>query len=457
MPPKRADDRTVQATTDARLSRTHLKKFNRSEPLLSSVSQDATSSSPATRESSLERKRKHSDSHLHDKEIAEGAMTPSDDGGERQNTPSDGKLEKKKMKRFRLTHNQTRFLMSEFTRQAHPDAAHRERLSKEIPGLTPRQVQVWFQNRRAKLKRLTSNDRERMLKSRALPDDFDTTQVLRTPFDHKSTSETPGLLTNSNRPNDDEYAMSPMSAPSAGGGYFPPTPAAERPQDAYPMAPNRPAIPTSLADLHRAGRGAYPFPRSSSFSDAYSGFPHSYSRFSSPSTESLGHGLPYGRRPMDYGIPRPANAIVPGYDPNRPIEGSVSPTDQQEASIPYSIDQHGQQVPNYHSSMAMPPPKGYGGMDVNASLQPPRQIPALHSVPVSDSPDYRPYSYDPQSYPMNNNIPYTQANTAGMTTYPSDMGHMPPTTAAGRMNPPQMMDPMRARFGSHSLDYASYL
>lgn len=101
MPPKRADDRTVQATTDARLSRTHLKKFNRSEPLLSSVSQDATSSSPATRESSLERKRKHSDSHLHDKEIAEGAMTPSDDGGERQNTPSDGKLEKKKMKRFR--------------------------------------------------------------------------------------------------------------------------------------------------------------------------------------------------------------------------------------------------------------------------------------------------------------------------------------------------------------------
>lgn len=206
-----------------------------------------------------------------------------------------------------------------------------------------------------------------MLKSRALPDDFDTTQVLRTPFDHKSTSETPvaspraqfrvlkkkpmltifqGLLTNPNRPNDEEYAMSPMSAPSAGGGYFPPTPAAERPQDTYPMAPNRPAIPTSLSDIHRAGRGAYPFPRSSSFSDAYPGFPHSYSRFSSPSTESLGHGLPYGRRPMDYGIPRPANAMVPGYDPNRPIEGSVSPTEQQEAPIPYGIDQHGTFVEN---------------------------------------------------------------------------------------------------------------
>lgn len=72
--------------------------------------------------------------------------------------------EKRKMKRFRsaqtslhgekvtdnscrLTHAQTRYLMSEFSRQAHPDAAQRERLSRDIPGLNPRQVQVWFQNR----------------------------------------------------------------------------------------------------------------------------------------------------------------------------------------------------------------------------------------------------------------------------------------------------------------------
>lgn len=47
----------------------------------------------------------------------------------------------------RLTHQQTRFLMSEFAKQPHPDAGHRERLSREIPGLSPRQVQVWFQNR----------------------------------------------------------------------------------------------------------------------------------------------------------------------------------------------------------------------------------------------------------------------------------------------------------------------
>ncbi|KAI9847037.1 MAG: hypothetical protein M1838_001077 [Thelocarpon superellum] len=94
-----------------------------------------------------------------------------------------------KMKRFRLTHNQTRFLMSEFARQAHPDAAHRERLSREIPGLSPRQVQVWFQNRRAKLKRMTSDDRERMMRSRALPEHFDTTQALRSPLGEGSRSQ----------------------------------------------------------------------------------------------------------------------------------------------------------------------------------------------------------------------------------------------------------------------------
>ncbi|KAK6543258.1 hypothetical protein TWF694_000020 [Orbilia ellipsospora] len=88
------------------------------------------------------------------------------------------KIDKRKMKRFRLTHNQTRYLMSEFARQAHPDAAHRERLSREIPGLSPRQVQVWFQNRRAKLKRMSTDDRDRMMRSRALPDEFPLLQTL---------------------------------------------------------------------------------------------------------------------------------------------------------------------------------------------------------------------------------------------------------------------------------------
>lgn len=37
-------------------------------------------------------------------------------------------------------------------------------------------------NRRAKLKRLTSDDRERMMRSRALPDDFDMARALHSPF-----------------------------------------------------------------------------------------------------------------------------------------------------------------------------------------------------------------------------------------------------------------------------------
>lgn len=116
----------------------------------------------------------------HNDALLSGSNDEGDDS--KPMTAAELRAQKRKMKRFRLTHNQTRFLMSEFARQAHPDAAHRERLAREIPGLSPRQVQVWFQNRRAKLKRLTSDDRERMMRSRALPDDFDMTQALHSPF-----------------------------------------------------------------------------------------------------------------------------------------------------------------------------------------------------------------------------------------------------------------------------------
>lgn len=82
-------------------------------------------------------------------------------------TAAEIRAQKRKMKRFRLTHNQTRFLMSEFARQAHPDAAHRERLAREIPGLSPRQVQVWFQNRYVLPQPLESSLANRLQESQA--------------------------------------------------------------------------------------------------------------------------------------------------------------------------------------------------------------------------------------------------------------------------------------------------
>ncbi|KAF3480773.1 uncharacterized protein GIQ15_06120 [Arthroderma uncinatum] len=146
------------------------------------------------------------------------------------------KIDRKKMKRFRLTHNQTRYLMSEFTRQAHPDAAHRERLSREIPGLSPRQVQVWFQNRRAKLKRLSLDDRERVLKSRALPDDFDMAQSLQPSYAAEHHGYTTPLVSPGTffppeendpystarvgTPSGDDYSTSPLSTASVYGSYF---------------------------------------------------------------------------------------------------------------------------------------------------------------------------------------------------------------------------------------------
>ncbi|KAJ5175417.1 uncharacterized protein N7482_001294 [Penicillium canariense] len=415
----------------------------------------------------------------HDKE---STISPSDEKDEMMEDDESNRspsLEKKKMKRFRLTHNQTRFLMSEFTRQAHPDAAHRERLSREIPGLTPRQVQVWFQNRRAKLKRLTTNDRERMLKSRALPDDFDTTKVLRTPFESRSTGQTPvpsphdygvpnpdfaslrALRTDSfQRPHEDDYLVSPLSSTSTAGTYL----SSAGRNDGLPssgMMFGRPAASASMSDLHRTIRSDYAIGRSSSMSDA-SSQPSSFhpsmqihSRFAPSSHPSA---LPYLRQPMDYGVPRPPGGMVGSYDPQQSFEGSVSPTDSQGAPMTYDMSNIGSQPQSYQPQLAMSTPKDYSRLGMGAQIPPHgRPLATLHSLPVSAPQEYRPFSYTSASGSMGT-IPYTQSNASTLslpTTFaptessPASQDHMPQNQEA--------LESLRTRFGNPPFNYAGYI
>ncbi|GAO52718.1 homeobox-domain-containing protein [Saitoella complicata NRRL Y-17804] len=76
---------------------------------------------------------------------------------------------KKKQKRHRLSHAETRFLLSEFASDPRPTAERREELAKCVAGMNARKIQVWFQNRRAKLKRISPEDANRISQSRAIP------------------------------------------------------------------------------------------------------------------------------------------------------------------------------------------------------------------------------------------------------------------------------------------------
>lgn len=254
------------------------------------------------------------------------SLSPKD----RDGVGMDSRTEKRKMKRFRLTHSQTRYLMSEFARQSHPDAAHRERLSREIPGLSPRQVQVWFQNRRAKLKRLTSDDRERMLKSRALPDDFDMTLALHSPYTdfpppatgqfpppgiyyHDKASVTAGpVFTGVLKPYCDEYTVSPLSPASAWDSYFSHHLAATPKDDMSPpghmpeSSPNEPRpyiASTSYSNPSRPVWTGLPLPFR--FGDTHGQTRNASSASSSPSNDpATSASLHHTATPLCNGLPK---------------------------------------------------------------------------------------------------------------------------------------------------------
>lgn len=122
--------------------------------------------SPMPAEAEADERQEEEDDFIGSLDDDDEELSEKPENSQTEKTAEQRRAEKRKMKRFRsvhllcgrllvadlyrsLAHNQARFLMSEFARQAHPDAAQRERLAKEIPGLSPRQVQVWFQNRSA--------------------------------------------------------------------------------------------------------------------------------------------------------------------------------------------------------------------------------------------------------------------------------------------------------------------
>lgn len=203
-----------------------------------------------------------------------------------------------------------------------------------------------------------------MLKSRALPDDFDTTKVLRTPFQSKSTGQTPvaspqdygvpnpdfaalrALRTDCfPRPSEEDYLVSPLSSASTAGTYM--SSAGQGRNDGLPqqsMMFGRPVASASMSDLHRTIRSDYAITRSSSVSDASSQPPsfhpgmQLHNRFAPTSNQP---GMPYGRQTMEYGVPRHPNGMMTGYDQSQSFEGSVSPTDSHGNQISYDMSNLG--------------------------------------------------------------------------------------------------------------------
>jgi hypothetical protein len=200
-----------------------------------------------------------------------------------------------------------------------------------------------------------------MLKSRALPDDFDTTKVLRTPFESRSTGQTPiaspqdygapnpdfaalrGLRTDYiQRPNEEDYLVSPLSSASTAGTYM--SSAGQGRNDGLTsqnMVYGRPSASTSMSDLHRTIRSDYSITRSSSMSESSTQPPPFHHGLQLPSRYGAPNqpGLSYGQQP--YGVPQHPGRMMPAYDQHHPFEGSVSPTESQGAQMPYDMSNLG--------------------------------------------------------------------------------------------------------------------
>lgn len=155
--------------------------------------------------------------------------------------------------------------------------------------------------RRAKLKRLTTDDRERMMKSRALPEDFDMTQALHSPFNsgmpqpfstpsysmpmaspssytpHYDSSMIRPLMVNGlRRESEDDSTISPASISSAFGSFYTPPGSVPTSENMSPVSPTSERASFMNTPFSQTSpRGSNPFAnRSSSFSTNFHGHPN---------------------------------------------------------------------------------------------------------------------------------------------------------------------------------------
>ena len=227
------------------------------------------------------------------------------------------------------------------------------------------------------MKRLTTDDRERVLKSRALPEDFDMTQALHSPYGdqpgigtplaspvsyvapyHDGTIMRPLMMEGLRRQSEDETTTSPMSMSSVYGNFYTPPGSVVASDNVSPVSTtsDRPwnAVPGSL---NTSPRNSNPFTRSSSFSTAYHHpqIPRLQlqDRVSRSRAESLGSPLrssmSYTGNALGYGAAQPPNLVPSSYD-SRPVMETHNRSHHQEHSVaPYGLG---------HQSMHLFPASG---------------------------------------------------------------------------------------------------
>lgn len=293
-----------------------------------------------------------------------------------------------------------------------------------------------------------------MLRSRKLPEDFDTSQVLRSPFDGKASPEAGGLPSPSmNGPKmlladgfprrEDEYVVSPLNSAPA---YISPA-ASDRNADHYSQpvtGMNRPPLSAPVSTFPRNGPDSFSLPGPPRMAEPYSQYGQAmrqHERYPSNS-ESLG---PPGMPPIqhggvEYGMSRPSSGMMSGYE-SRQLETPIS--QPGGASVPYAM--HGSNPPGYQHPMSIQT-KPVSGLEMSSPMHPQnRHLSTLNPVPAADAQSYRPMSYPP--YAMNPTMPFAQQPASSMSMRPPDAGNAPTGSVYGppdeRISHPPLMDPSR--------------